>query len=295
MRRLWITRRKSAAACLAKMKVYIEDPEGDTLINGFPCRKLGDLKNGQKGSFAIGSEAARVFVVADSLSRNLYNEFADLPAGEEDVVLSGKNVLEPFSGNPFRFDGVASEAVRENREQTEKRGRKLLVGTILTAILLGTVLNVFILSRLMSDQSGRMGPRIFAAEELQITLTEKFEEIEVPGYTACFSAGETAVFVLREDMEQMKPYGNLSLDAYGVMILANNGFDQSVRLNKEDGLITFDAMRQASDSDEEYYYYCGLFRSERAYWMIQITTLADDPQELEPLFLQWLKSVCFGL
>ena len=295
MRRLWITRQKTMAACLTKMKVYIEDPEGDTMINGVSCRKLGDLKNGQKASFAIGEEKVRVFVVGDELFRDQFHEFRDVPAGEEDVILSGKNVLKPFSGNPFRFDGAAAEAVQEHRKQTEKRGRKLLVGALLAGILLGTVLNVFALSRLMTDRTGRVGPRSFAAEELQITLTEKFEEIEVPGYTACFSSGETAVFVLREDLEQMKPYGNLSLEAYGAMILANNGFDQSVQLNKEGGLITFDAKRQTSDSTEEYYYYCGLFRSEGAYWMVQITTLADDPQALEPLFRQWLESVCFGL
>ena len=76
MRRLWIHRRKSSAARMRKMKVYVEDPEGDALINGFLCRQLGELKNGQMRAFSVGNQALRVFVVADSFSRDLNNAFA---------------------------------------------------------------------------------------------------------------------------------------------------------------------------------------------------------------------------
>ena len=49
MRNLTIVRRKSFVACLAKMKVYIEDPASNELvINKIPCRKLGELKNGEE-------------------------------------------------------------------------------------------------------------------------------------------------------------------------------------------------------------------------------------------------------
>lgn len=294
MRRLWITRHKTVVACLAKMKVYIEDPEGDIQINGFSCRKLGELKNGRKASFRIDSGKARVFVVEDHLSRNLYNEFVEIPEGEEDVFLSGRNVLKPSSGNPFRFDGDAGAETLDNRKAVASKGKKLLIGALLTGIILGLILNVVILSRVMGGHSIAQERKAFAAEELRITLTENFEEASVPGYTACFSAGETAVFVLREDLEQMKPYGEPSLEVYGAMILANNGFEQTVRLEKEQELTTFDARILDPDSGETYYYYCGLFRSEEAYWMVQITTVAEEPEEMIPLFRQWLKSVSFG-
>lgn len=294
MRRLWITRRKATAACLAKMKVYIEDPEGDTLINGFPCRKLGDLKNGQKVSFSIGEEAARVFVVADTLSRNLYNEFVEIPAGEEDVVLTGRNVLRPFSGNPFHFDNVSSETVLENRKKVSRRGTKTMVVAIAAGVLAGVCFGIAAVSSALSDLPVTVEDKTFAVGEMQITLTEAFEETEVEGYTACYSAGDTAVFVLREDMEQMKPYGNLSLDAYGAMILANNGFDQGVQLQEEEGLVTFDCLLLTPVSGEEYYYYCGLFQSRDAYWMVQITTTADNPEDMVPQFRQWLMSVQFA-
>lgn len=294
MRRLWIHRRKATAACLAKMKVYIEDPEGDTLINGFPCRKLGELKNGQKTSFSIGEEAARLFVVADTLSRNLYNEFVEIPEGQEDVILSGRNVLKPFSGNPFRFDHVTDQAVLENREQVSRRGSRTMVTAIVAGILLGVGVGVAVGNAMLSEISETVQPKTFEVQEMQITLTEAFAETEVTGYNACYTSGETAVFVLREDLEQMKAYGSMSLEVYGAMILANNGFDQRVQLQEEEGLTTFDCLYMMPDSGEEYYYYCGLFQSENACWMVQITTMADRTEEMVPVFRQWLTSVRFA-
>lgn len=53
MRLLTMKRAKRYVACLVKMKVFIEDPTGDTMINGTPCRKLGELKNGEEKAFEI--------------------------------------------------------------------------------------------------------------------------------------------------------------------------------------------------------------------------------------------------
>lgn len=52
MRNLTIKRAKSFVGCLAKMKIYIEDPAaGDTEIGGVSCRRLGELKNGEERPF----------------------------------------------------------------------------------------------------------------------------------------------------------------------------------------------------------------------------------------------------
>jgi len=91
MRNLTITRTKSFVGCLGTMKVYIEDVMGGELnINGFPCRKLGKLKNGATVTFEIPDTATRIYVIADRLSISFCNEFYPIPAGtyngvEEDV------------------------------------------------------------------------------------------------------------------------------------------------------------------------------------------------------------------
>ena len=270
MRRLWIHRRKSPAARMKKMKVYVEDPEGDALINGFLCRQLGELKNGQMRAFSVGNQALRVFVVADSFSRDLNNAFAVISEGEEDAVLSGRNVRTSLGKSTFCFD---TEAVAEPESGSSKL---LMVLAAVSAIVVGIAAGLGA-AVAASGVSVAPKPKTFAAEELRITLTDDFRETEVAGYTACFTAGDTAVFVLREEPNR-EVFGELSLDVYGAMILANSGFGQDVQIQKELGLTTF-AGPLANGSGEEYYYYCGLFRSEDAYWMVQITTMAEKTEE----------------
>lgn len=118
MRTLEIKRTKSFVGCAGTMKVYIEDPEvNDLVINGTPCRKLGTLKNGEEKKFSVGEQEAKVFVIADKLTKNYCNEFYKLPAGSEDIALSGKNHFNPGAGNPFQFDGQTDPEVLANRKK----------------------------------------------------------------------------------------------------------------------------------------------------------------------------------
>ena len=118
MRNLTIQRTKSFVACLVKMKVYMEDHKVyDTIINDTPCRKLGELKNGEVKTFPVGEEAAKVFVIADQMSKNYCNDYYNLPAGQEDVFLSGRNRYNLANGNAFRFDGTTDEDVLANRKK----------------------------------------------------------------------------------------------------------------------------------------------------------------------------------
>ena len=78
-RNLTIKRRKKMVACLGTLKIYIEDPmRCDLIINNVACRKLGTLKNGEEKTFQIDKSAAKVFVIADALSKNYCNEYYQL-------------------------------------------------------------------------------------------------------------------------------------------------------------------------------------------------------------------------
>ena len=292
MRRLWITRRKATAACAAKMKVYIEDPEeGELEIDGILCRKLGEVKNDQKKHFSIGTESAKVFVVADRLSRNLYNEFVQIPAGQEDVFLSGRNYFNPGAGNPFRFDGVEQEETLENRKKVSGRGTAIIVTAIIVGILAGAAIGIGAVKSMLGPVPHTVEATVFDCQGLRITLTEEFAETPVPGYTACYSAGDTAVFLLREGFDAMEGFEELDLNGYGAMILANNRMDQTVTLQTQDGLTVFDQVLSDAQTGTEYYYYCGLFKGTDAFWMVQITTLAEDAAQKVPQFRRWLGSV----
>ena len=150
MRKLTIKRTKSFVACLMKIKIYIEDrTAGDFTINDIPCRKLGDLKNGEEKTFEIGEQAAKVFVIIDNLSKNYCNEFYELPEGQEDIYLSGKNRFNPASGNAFRFDNNESADALANRKSGTRKGLVVLIVALAVGVVVGAIVGAVIVSNLL--------------------------------------------------------------------------------------------------------------------------------------------------
>jgi len=288
MRRLWIKRHKRFVGCGGKMKVYIEDPiEGDTKISGVMCRKLGTLKNGEKKRFEIDNEAARVFVIGDKLSRNIYNEFIDIPAGQEDIFLSGKNYYNPFAGNPFRFDGVSDEEVLQDRKKVNKKGLIILAVSLVVGFMLG------VLGALL-ENSSKHDPRTFYADGIQITLTEAFSEVDMEGFHVCYGSADQAVFVTREGFDTAEGMVDLTVEEYGQMVLDSNGFDDSFELMKIDGLTFFDYVTTNEDN-KDWYYLTSIYKDIDAFWLVQFTCLEEKAdEEMINRFIRWADSVAFG-
>ena len=215
MRNLTITRRKRFVASLGTMMVYIEDPASEELhINGIPCRKLGNLRNGETVTFPIGTEARKVFVIGDKLSRNLSNEFFPIPAGETDVSLSGENKLNPGAGNPFCFDGISDETVMANRKKRSARGILILVVAFFIGVLGGKHLMSFLLNGVLNNSD----PKEFTSHGMSIVLTEAFEQRSYDGYTVCYESNDAVVFALQEAFTLMPGLENYSLEEYGDLV-----------------------------------------------------------------------------
>ena len=291
MRRLWIKRHKAAAASLVAMKVYIEDPEnGDTDINGVLCRKLGSVKNGKKVHFNIGEEALKVFVVADKVSRNVYNEFVQLPEGWEDVFLSGRNYLSPFSGNPFRFDGVQQEAVKENRKRVANAGKIILILAVLLGIGGGIGAGVLISNRLLRQEEAPAVAQVFAADGMEITLTDRFAPVAAEGYTAGYSSEDAAVYVLRESFDAFDGFGELSLAGYATMVLESNGIADKVELREDGDTVNFAYLYTQEEKDASFYYYCTVRKGTDSFWLVQFVAPAREQELYAGVFPHWAKT-----
>lgn len=285
MRNLTIKRTKSAVAGLAKMKVYIEDPENSELqINGVPCRKLGDLKNGEEKTFSVGDHAAKVFVITDTASRNYSNDYYPLPEGTEDVTVTGKNCYNPSAGNPFRFDGITDEAVLANRKKGNKKGMVILV----VALILGFVLG---LARTTLEKSQTEKAKEFSTEGMTITLTAEFKEESYEGFTQCYETKDVAVFTLKEEFTLMEGLEDYTVAEYGELVVLGNGLDDSA-LKTENGVTYFDYNADGS-SGTEFYYFATVHKSGDAFWLIQFAVDADQAEQYRPLFFQWAASVTF--
>lgn len=142
MRNLTITRRKSFVACAMKDQVYIRDEQArEIIINGVPCRKIGDIKNGESKTFQIDEGEQQVFLIVDKLSKNYCNATVTVPEGQEDVVLAGVHKFV-FGSNPFCFDSVhLTEEQRTKQEQNTQKGAVILIAAIILGLVVGYFLS----------------------------------------------------------------------------------------------------------------------------------------------------------
>ncbi|MBQ8862366.1 MAG: hypothetical protein IJ021_06485, partial [Clostridia bacterium] len=287
MRNLTIKRAKRFVACLGTMKVYIEDvTANDLTINGVTCRKLGTLKNGEEKTFEISEESAKVFVIADKLSKGYCNEYYELPSGTEDIVLTGKNEFNPASGNAFRFDGVTDEKVLANRKKGKEKGIIVLAIALAVGFVLGTIIGVG--SIIINVFGSLTKDKTFAHDGMSITLTGSFRETDYNGFDICYDSSKVAVFVIKDSFSVMDGLEDYTLREYGEAVIEGNGF--SSLLESSDGLTYFEYM---GTSDQAYNYYAFVFKSDDAFWLIQFATPESEAAKYEAKIFEWAKTIKF--
>jgi len=284
MRNLTIRREKTSIACLVKMKIYLEDSDGDTSIGGVKCRKLGDLKNGEEKTFVIDGEARRVYVIADQLSKGFSNEFYQLPAGGEDISLSGRNRFNLANGNAFRFDGNDSEGAVANR----KRGVFIGVAVLIVAAIVGFIIG-------LGSETGFFGlikpsEKTFTAEGMTITLTDEFErEKDTAGFTLCYVSRDVAVMALRESSAYIADFDLLTLEYYRQVLTESSGED--ITLRDFGGIPGF--TYEADIDGEMFTYYGFVYKTDKDFWMIQIAVQSKKTAKYEEQIIKWAGSVTF--
>lgn len=288
MRKLTIKRKKSFVASLAKLKVYIEDPAGELDITGIKCRLLGTLANGEEKSFYIEENAAKVFVIADKMSRDYCYDCRNLPEGNEDIYLTGKNAFNPATGNAFRFEGGTDEEIAKRHKESKKGGLIVLI----TAIVIGLTA-AWIIGSGVTYSKKKATPKDFSYEEMTITLTALFKEEEVEGRTV-FTSNDVAVFVLRENFVA----GDIDLSGYTVRGYAelareNNPVMAGATYEETDGVPNM-VYTYAGDDGKTYVYFTTFYKSSNAFWIVQYFVNESGYESRKPKFIEWAKTVHFA-
>ena len=288
MRNLTLKRTKSFVASLGTMKVYIEDPmSAEMTIQGVECRKLCELKNGEEKTVEISEDTARVYVIADKLSKNYCNEFYELPAGTDDIYLSGKNHFNPGAGNPFRFDGNTNEAVLQNRKKNGRKGLIILCLAMAIGIVIGTFVGKAVASAIFAES-----PKTFASNGMEITLTNEFREAEFEGFTVCYDSPNAAVFALKEPFSLAEGLENYTLEQYGKLVLANNGMED-FPLYPMGSNYCFEFTYTDPTTAETFYYVSVVYRSQDAFWLIQFAVPEENFDDYADTIQAWATSVTF--
>ena len=289
MRKLTIKREKRFVGCLATMKVYIEDPTGGNMtINGCNCRKLGELKNGKKKSFHISEEAAKIFVIADKLSKDFCNECYSLPAGPEDIVLTGRNCFNPANGNAFRFDGADDPAVLENRKKSTDQGVVILVIALVACLMVGgiiggTVVGFHVVKEIIASA---YGPQEFQTDGLRIKLTNGFRETTVDGHTA-FQSNDAVVIVQWERLGGASTIS--SVKEYAKAIQKANGHRASIY---NDGTFLYYEYDDTNPTTGEKIHNLIMFKAnDRNIYTVQFAVPRDKWGKMQDSVMEWARSV----
>ncbi len=288
MRNLTIKRTKSFVGCLVKMKIYIEDPQSnETVINDIPCRKIGELKSGEEKTFQIEDQAAKVFVIADQLSKNYCNEYYNLPDGQEDIYLSGKNKFNPANGNAFRFDNNENPEVLVNRKRGTRKGLLILLASAVIGVLAGYLIGSGLFSNQKSEE------KTFSSSGMNITLTEEFIEADIENYTIAYDSKDVAVFALKEAFTLVDGFENYTLEQYGNLVINANGLD-SAELKTVDGLTGFEYEFTNPETNDTYRYFAYVYKANDAFWLVQFATLNQNVETYNQQIIDWAKSVEFS-
>lgn len=286
MRNVTILRSKSGIACLATMKVYIEDPLSEEIkIGGVPCRKLGELKNGEERNFVVGDEEAKIYVIADTLSKNMSNEFYQLPAGTEDIVLSGKCVYNPAAGNPFRFDNNSNEAVKKNRKKNTVKGAVILVVALLVGVAIGLLRNLDFASA-----------KTFSGDGMSITLTDNFYEDSAIGFTQCYSSNDAVVMIMKEKFSAYEGLEEFTLEEYAEALIGNMNTEiaeSDFEIKTEGDLVYFEYVVEDPSDDSVYKYYSFVYKSDDAFWFVDFAVMEEDASKMKDDVFEWASSVKF--
>ena len=294
MRKLTIKREKSFVGCAMKMQVYIEDATSDeltmTVENGeealqVGCRKIGELKNGEEKTFEIGEDTARVFVIADKLSKDYCNDCYRLPEGNEDIILSGKNKLNPAAGNAFRFNGNDGKTATESRKKGTKRGLLVLIASVVLGFLLG----YGVMAGIFAITDGR--ERVFSSDEMSITLNEGFDEYSLKNYEAVYASKNVEILVFKNSFED---FGSslLSATEFARAVLLNNK-ELSCEVTTKDG-IAFYSYDQTLSNGEEYSYFVYTYKSDSAYWQFYFAVEKGKAKRYADDIAEWAGSVKFN-
>ncbi len=289
MRNLTIKREKSFVGCLVKMKVYMEDAaSSEIVINNVSYRKIGELKSGEEKVFSINENECNIVVIADEISKNYCNELYRIPAGEDDIFLSGKNVFNPATGNAFRFNGVKDNIVLQNRKKGSKKG----IIVLCICIVLGVFAGFLLTDSLFKGTSGKS--KEFSKKGMTITLTNQFREVSQLGYTSCYESKDVVVFALKEEFSLAQGFDKYTLNEYGDILITNKNLGSSVKLKNSNGLTYFEYQVSNPETKDIINYFSAVYKTSDAFWMIQFATHEKDYNNKRQTIINWAKNIEFS-
>ena len=281
MRHVYLTREKSIAACLATLNVYIEVAENSEItIGGVPCRRVSTIKNGETVSFPIGNEAVKVFVIADTISKEYCKDYYQIPAGENDIEIGGKNILNPGIGNPFRFNGVTDEDAFAERKSAGRKGVFVTAFALLIGIALGL---------LATMDTWFEKPKTFIADGFEIVLTTAFTD-SYEDDTYYFGSNDCSVAVYEFDYMIHADITEMDEQQFLEKLQASGHFMPESKIVSEAGLKFIEEEAESVSGDIRSYFTV-FVKGEESFFLFEFGCKTREYDEYRDSFFEWAGSI----
>lgn len=291
MRNLTIKREKSFVGSLSKANIYIKDEEqGNVKICGVNCRKLGAVKNGQEATFTIDNFSKEIYVIQDKISKNFCCELYELPAGDSDVVLYGKNEYNPLHGNGFRFYNNDTPRVLANKKKNSKKMAIFLAICVCVGLIVGFLSGSGLLDSLfLQDET-------FNCKDMSITLTSEFYEEADSYYDGIYYDSDVCCYVLKEKYSDLSEVmENNTLEEYMKLIIDSNEYEEIFNTNTISAPYSFEASFRDEETGDDLYGYYYFYKNGDDYWFVQFVIYLEDKDELKDTVAKYAKSVKFNI
>ena len=151
------------------------------------------------------------------------------------------------------------------------------------------------LAALLAACSGTPAPadKVFAVEDLRITLTDAFTEVYREGYAMCYAADRANVVTLKEEFSLAEGLEEMTTEEYARELIVGTGRDPDATPVLRDGeRIHYDYKETVGD--ETYFYMTYLYKTDEAFWVVQFAAALQDEEEYRPLFARWASGVSFA-
>ncbi len=277
MRKVYLTREKSFVGFIGKLSVLVEDrAAGNMLVNDTLCRRVGYVKNGETISFDIGEGATKIFVIADSLSKDYCNDYYPIPAGMDTVTISGKCTYNPTIGNPFRFNGVTNEEVLASRKKNGRKGLIVFIVAILLGIATGVLTNLTF-------------PETFGTEDFEIRLTSAFSTSydEDMMYIA---SNNSLVSVYKYSFSDNAELNDMTVAEAFEALRTDGMFAPESFMADIDGISVVEDIAE-SVSGTPSSYFTVFVKGDNALFLFKFGCDTDDYARLRSDFVEWAKTI----
>lgn len=280
MRYLTLQRTKSAIDFFVTIKVYIEDPASNEIkIQGVPCRKIGELKNGEQQSFIIGDEKLRIYIMSMKIDKNLCPDFYEVPAGTENVFLTCKFIWHPILTDVCRFEGVPTEEMKYHRKQNLKKSFWI--------VPLALIIYAVIMTSIWNFSFNTPQPKIFTHYGLSITLNEDFVTEDKNEVYAVYTSNEISVTSAHIPLGYFADY---SVAEFSDRHIETNRLDTVTQ--QKDGL-TFYEYEVTYSKNNQWHHTTFFYKTDDYFYIVLFSIRKDLYDDYKDDIFEYAKSVTF--